>query len=100
LYYGVYYYYFYHRRWHSTNDTILPLDHAMVTNPNHVYRYPEIDGARVPNSAPLMDIIANPTDILKLIGGSDLDGSIEYSLIHYFLILVGFKRALEIVKVQ
>jgi len=49
---------------------------------------------------PLMNIIDYPTDILKVIGESSLDGSIEYSLIHYFLILVGFKRALEIVKVQ
>lgn len=48
-----------------------------------------------------MSIIAHPTDILKVIStDTTLDGSIEYSLIHYFLILVGFRRALEIVKVQ
>lgn len=67
IYFALFYYYFYHRVSHSTNDTILPLDHAMILNVNHVDRYRLVDGLPDETLPPLMDIIGFPTDILKVI---------------------------------
>jgi len=67
----------------------------MVVNPNYKPFYPGGDSTNPPRSS----IIDYPQDIQNIIQEATLGESIEYSLIHYFMLLVGFKRALEIVKV-